>query len=78
MYYYLGKRGWLSMTDWLTTEEACTYLKVGKRTLYRYVERRRVPAFRLGETGSLRFKKEDLDALLTPVEETKTPPGANP
>src|SRR2546430_17711950 len=33
----------------LTTAETCRYLKVAPRTLYRYIQEKRVPAFKLGK-----------------------------
>ena len=35
----------------LTTAETCRYLKVAPRTLYRYIQEKRVPAFKLVRTG---------------------------
>src|SRR2546425_11349680 len=33
----------------LTTAETCRYLKVAPRTLYRYIQEKRVPGFKLGK-----------------------------
>jgi excisionase family DNA binding protein len=46
----------------LTTAETCRYLKVAPRTLYRYIQDRRVPAFKLGKDW--RFVKSELDQWL--------------
>src|SRR3989475_11846058 len=35
----------------LTTAETCRYLKVAPRTLYRYIQWKRVPAFKLGRAS---------------------------
>src|SRR2546422_2073456 len=43
----------------LTTAETCRYLKVAPRTLYRYIQEKRVPAFKLGKDW--RFVKSELD-----------------
>ena len=46
----------------LTTAETCRYLKVAPRTLYRYIQDKRVPAFKLGKDW--RFVKSELDMWL--------------
>jgi excisionase family DNA binding protein len=46
----------------LTTAETCRYLKVAPRTLYRYIQEKRVPAFKLGKDW--RFVKSELDMWL--------------
>ena len=46
----------------LTTAETCRYLKVAPRTLYRYIQDKRVPAFKLGKDW--RFVKSELDLWL--------------
>ncbi len=46
----------------LTTGEAANYLKLNRRTLYRLLRGRKIPALRLG--GQWRFRKEDLDEWL--------------
>jgi len=46
----------------LTTAETCRYLKVAPRTLYRYIQEKRVPAFKLGKDW--RFVKSELDLWL--------------
>ena len=43
----------------LTAEEACGYLKISPRTLYRYIQDRRMPAFKLGKEW--RFVRSDLE-----------------
>src|SRR2546426_12673405 len=43
----------------LTTAETCRYLKVAPRTLYRYIQEKRVPAFKLGKDW--RFVKSEMD-----------------
>jgi excisionase family DNA binding protein len=52
--------------DWLTPEEAATYLRVTRRTLYRWMEQGRLPWYELEPGGRRRFKREDLDRLLRP------------
>ena len=46
----------------LTTAETCRYLKVARRTLYRYIQEKRVPAFKLGKDW--RFVKSELELWL--------------
>ena len=50
--------------EWLTLEEAAAYLKVSKPTIYRLCSDGRLPFYKLAGTGSRRFKKPELDALL--------------
>lgn len=45
--------------DILTLDEVATYLKAGKRTVYRLVANGEIPAFKLG--GTWRFRKSDLE-----------------
>lgn len=43
----------------LNLEEACQYLRVAKPTLYRYIRRGEIPAFKMGRVW--RFHKELLE-----------------
>jgi len=43
----------------LTIDEVATYLKAGKRTVYRLAANGKLPAFKLG--GTWRFRRGDLD-----------------
>lgn len=43
----------------LTIDEVATYLKAGKRTVYRLAANGKLPAFKLG--GTWRFRGSDLD-----------------
>jgi excisionase family DNA binding protein len=43
----------------LTIDEVATYLKAGKRTVYRLASRGKIPAFKLG--GTWRFRRAELD-----------------
>lgn len=52
--------------EWLTLEEAAAYLKVSKPTIYRFCSEGCLPFYKLAGTGQRRFKRADLDALLTP------------
>lgn len=45
--------------DILTIDEVATYLKAGKRTVYRLASSGKIPAFKLG--GTWRFRRAELD-----------------
>ena len=46
----------------LTVAETCRYLKIAPRTLYRYIQTRRMPGFKLGKEW--RFVRSDLEQWL--------------
>ena len=50
--------------EWLTAWEAMDHLKVSRATLSRLCASGRLPCYRLGENGTRRFKRTDLDALM--------------
>ena len=52
--------------EWLTLDEAAAYLKVSKPTVYRLCAEGHLPFYKLAGTGARRFKRSDLDALMTP------------
>ena len=52
--------------EWTTLEEAGGYLKVSKPTIYRFCSEGCLPFYKLAGAGQRRFKRSDLDALLTP------------
>lgn len=56
----------LATDAWMTVEEAMAYLKVSRPTLYRFMAEGKVKYYKLAGTGTRRFRKEDLDALLEP------------
>ncbi len=45
--------------DVMTAKEAAKYLKIALPTLYRYMQRERIPCFKLG--NQWRFKRSSLD-----------------
>jgi len=47
----------------LTTQQVARYLKVDKFTIYRWVVKKKIPAFRVG--NQWRFKKNLIDAWLS-------------
>ncbi len=56
--------------EWFTVEEAAEYLCVSRRTIYKLTKESRLPAFRIGRERPRRFRKEDLDKVPRPGEET--------
>ena len=64
-------------SEWLTAQEAATYLKVKSRTLLLWVRQGKVKAFALSGTKrhAWRFRRADLDAALLefPVLPSTTP-----
>ncbi|MBI2909758.1 MAG: helix-turn-helix domain-containing protein [Chloroflexi bacterium] len=63
------------MNEWFTVEEAASYLRVSKRTIYKLTQEGRLPAFRIGEERHRRFRREDLDRAPRPSEGLRTPEG---
>ena len=56
--------------DILTLDEVATYLKAGKRTIYRLAASGEMPAFKLG--GTWRFRRTELDRwIAVSINETK-------
>jgi excisionase family DNA binding protein len=55
----------VSVPDWLTARDAAAYLKVDRTTIYRYCEQGLLNFYELKTGGGRRFKKEDLDMLLS-------------
>lgn len=49
--------------DILTVREVADYLKVTERTLYRLVQDRKLPAFKVG--NSWRFRRQDLERWIS-------------
>jgi len=56
------RMGASTQSELLTAAETCRYLKVTPRTLYRYIQDRHMPAFKLGKEW--RFVRSDLDQWL--------------
>ena len=52
----------MSEEKWLTVEEICTYLQVGKDTIYKWIDRRDMPAHRVGRRWM--FQKSDVDTWI--------------
>ena len=49
---------------WYTIDEAATYLRVSRRTVYQLIQQQQLPAFRVGHGGHHRFNREDLDTVV--------------
>ena len=48
-----------------TVKEACEYLRLSRRTLYKYMEDGVLPYYVVGPGGRRRLKRQDLDSLVT-------------
>jgi excisionase family DNA binding protein len=47
--------------EWFTVEEAARYLRVSKRTIYKWSSNGRLPAYLIGDRRHRRYRKDDLD-----------------
>lgn len=54
-----GEMGAAPKSELMTVTETCRYLKITPRTLYRYLQNRQIPAFKLGKEW--RFVRSDLE-----------------
>lgn len=45
---------------WLSVDEICKYLGIGKDTVYKWIDKHGMPAHRMGRLW--KFKKEQVDA----------------
>lgn len=57
--------------DILTLDEVSTYLKAGKRTVYRLAQEGRIPAFKLG--GTWRFRRSELERWMAESSNKQMP-----
>lgn len=55
-------------SPWMTKPEATEYLKVSTETLRRYTTNGWLTAYKIGGTGSVRYKREDLDDLMVQID----------
>lgn len=60
----------------ISAEEACEFLRIAKPTLYRYVRRGIIPAFRIGNKV-LRFHKTSLEQWVAAKVATDTKASAS-
>jgi len=57
------------MTRWLTEQQAAEYLQVSRSTLWRWAKAGRLPVYRAPGSDKLkRYRQEDLDAMLEPID----------
>lgn len=54
------------MPEWMTISEAAAYLKVDRKTIYRWCDAGRLKFYALESGSGRRFRREDLDRLLAP------------
>ena len=52
-----------SLENWLSVEEIAVYLGVSKESIYRWLDRKTIPAHRLGKLW--KFKPSEVDQWLT-------------
>jgi excisionase family DNA binding protein len=57
-------------TTWLSTQDAAGRLGITARTLYRFIDRGELPAYRMGRV--IRLKADDVDAF---IESSRIKPG---
>ncbi len=58
------------MTDqpvYLSVRQAADLISVSTRTIRRYIEQQRLPAYRVAGQPTIRIKREDVEALLQPI-----------
>ncbi|HSN03796.1 MAG TPA: helix-turn-helix domain-containing protein [Nitrospira sp.] len=58
-------------SELMTVAETCRYLKITTRTLYRYIQNRQIPAFKLGKEW--RFVRSDLEQWIRDRTRTALP-----
>lgn len=56
--------------EWMSTADAAEYLGVQSRTLYRFIDEGRLPAYRFGRV--IRLKRDDVDDF---VQSCRIEPG---
>lgn len=58
------------VVSWLNTDEAAKRLGITTRTLYRFIDRGELPAYRFGRV--FRLKQDDVDSF---IDECRVEPG---
>jgi len=53
--------------EWFTVGEAARYLRVSKRTIYKWSSDGRLPAYLIGNSRHRRYRKDDLDKVPRPA-----------
>ena len=59
----MSAEGVQAATPWLTAEEAAAHLRIGRRTLERYIAERGLPVHRIGDSRKPKrlFRADELD-----------------
>ncbi len=65
--YMLGEMGMGEKDGYLSVRQAADFLSVSQRTIRRYIEQNILPAYRIPGSNTIRIKREDLGALLEPI-----------
>ncbi len=52
---------------YLSVRQTADLLSLSQRTVRRYIEQEILPAYRVTGSNTIRIKREDLDALLQPI-----------
>jgi len=52
----------MSENKWLTVEEICLYLSITKDTIYKWIDKRDMPAHRVGRRWM--FQQEEVDTWI--------------
>ena len=50
-----------SHIEWFTVEEAARYLRVSRRTIYKWTGEGKLPTYIIGDRRHRRYRKSDLD-----------------
>lgn len=53
--------------EWFTVEEAARYLRVSRRTIYKWSKNGRLPTYLIGDRRHRRYRKDDLDKVPRPA-----------
>lgn len=53
-------------TPWMTKAEAAEYTRVVVDTIDRWVREEKITRYKIGDSQSVRFRRDELDALMTP------------
>jgi excisionase family DNA binding protein len=65
---YYAAVGSVSPQDWYTINESAGYLRVSRRTMYKLIHDGQLTAYRVGTGGHRRFRRDDLERLMSPEE----------
>jgi excisionase family DNA binding protein len=56
------------MVDWLSLKEACEILGLAPNTVRKLIRTGVLPAYEIKGVRGPRFRKEDLEVLITPIQ----------